>query len=293
MHRRCLAALFAVLVLVSSCAFAEDENSRKVFMAGECEPFAEGEELLTLYVCPLTGADAMLLTYGEHTMLVDTGKKTDFALLEQMLADAGLDHVDMIFNTHPHSDHIGGVIPLVESGFPIGKFMTLYPHDHTGNAIVQRSSIETLAEYGIPIEDMQDGDVIPFGDVKITVMRQEKKVSDNDLSAMLMVEYGSTRLLLTADVEYIGQWYLVRMHDLKADIMKYPHHAVSRMNPEFLEAVQPEFVFIPHGSRDTKNAQKQLNMAGVPFKYATWGPITIESNGEKWIVTQDVYTNLK
>ena len=59
------------------------------------------------------------------------------------------------------------------------------------------------------------------------------------------------------------------------------------MNPEFLAAVDPEFVFITHGSKDTKNAQQQLTNAGIPFRFATWGMIEIQGNGEKWIVTQE------
>ena len=125
MYKRILAVLCCLLML-SGCALAEDRTAR-VFMAGETPLFTEDAELLTLHVCPLTGADAMLLTYGEHNMLVDTGKRIDFDKLQDMLLRAGLDHVDMIFNTHPHSDHIGGVIPLVESGFQVGQFMTVFP----------------------------------------------------------------------------------------------------------------------------------------------------------------------
>ena len=91
MHRRCLAALFAIALLFSCCAAAEEQAPKRVYMAGETEPFGEDEALLTLHVCPLTGADCMLLTYGDHTMLVDTGKRTDFALMQEMLARAGLD----------------------------------------------------------------------------------------------------------------------------------------------------------------------------------------------------------
>ena len=289
MYKRRMAALLLLLVLLFGCTAAAEENAetQRVFMADETAPFGEEEQLLTIRVCPLTGADSMLVTYGDMTMLVDAGKAIDYPLVKEMLDNAGIEKLDILFNTHPHSDHIGSVAKIVESGLPIGRFMTLFPHDYTGNAIVQRSSIAALEAAGIPIVDVDDGFKVPFGDVDITVMRLTKADSDNDLSAMLMLKLGETTALLSGDVEYIAQWYLVRAHDLKADILKYPHHAVSRLNPEFLDAVQPEFCFITHGSRDTKTAQKQLNMAGIPYMFASWGEITMQTNGEKWIVDQN------
>ena len=288
MYKRRLAALLLLLVMFFTCTSAAEEAAapKRVFMADETAPFGDDEQLLTIRVCTLTGADCMLVTYGDLTMLVDAGKAIDYPTIKAMLDAQGVEKLDILFHTHPHSDHIGSVAKIVESGMPIGQFMTLFPHDYTGNSIVQRSSIAALEAAGIPIVDVEDGDKVPFGDADITVMRQHKADSDNDLSAMLMVKMGDTSVLLTGDVEYIAQWYLVRAHDLKADIMKYPHHAVSRINPEFLDAVQPEFCFITHGSRDTATAQKQLTMAGIPFKFATWGEITMQTNGEKWIVDQ-------
>ena len=286
MHRRWIAVLLAVLLLLNMPALAETAEKR-VYLKDETEPFGAEEKLLTLYVCPLTGADCMLLTDGENTMLIDSGKQIDFPLLEAMLEELNVTHIDRIFNTHPHSDHIGGVIPLLDAGYSVGEFITVFPHDYTGNSIMQRSTMKKLEEYSVPVVDMENGDKIPFGSADITLVSHIEGKTDNDASAMLMVRYGNTSMLLTADVEYISQWYLIKEHDMKADLMKFPHHAVSRMNPEFLAAVDPEFVFITHGSKDTKNAQQQLTNAGIPFRFATWGMIEIQGNGEKWIVTQE------
>ena len=64
--------LLAVLLLALTGAQAEG----KVLPADEAEPFAEGAPLLEMYVCPLMGADCMLLVQGEHAMLVDWARPT-------------------------------------------------------------------------------------------------------------------------------------------------------------------------------------------------------------------------
>ena len=71
MHKRLLAFLLTLLLLPAG-ALAQEQ---RVFMAGETAPFGADERLLTLYVCPIMGADSMLLTFEAHSMLVDMGKE--------------------------------------------------------------------------------------------------------------------------------------------------------------------------------------------------------------------------
>ena len=48
-------------------------------------------------------------------------------------------------------------------------------------------------------------------------------------------------------------------------------------------------MFIPHGSVNTKEFQKQEDEKNVTYQFCTWGPITIATNGEKWIVEQQIF----
>lgn len=289
MHKRLFALLMVILLLPVLAMAAE----QRVFMAGETEPFAEDEQLLTLRVVPVLSADSMLLTYGEHSMLVDMARPEQVKDVLSILADAGLKRVEYAFSTHPHVDHLGGMIPLIDAGIQFDQFLTAFPHEYVANACIQRASVKAVKAAGIPVVDVDDGDTIEFGDVEITVLRQTSCKNDNQRSAMLMIRYGECSMLLTADVGGDGQPILVGMHDLKADVMKYPHHGINRLRPEFLEATSPEFVFIPHGAVDTKDGQRQLAKAGVDVMFATWGPIIIQSNGEKWIVEQQVFDKMK
>ena len=80
--------------------------------ADEAEPFAEGAPLLEMYVCPLMGADCMVLVQGEHAMLVDMGKANDLSTIRSVLDSLGLTHFEYAFNTHPHNDHLGSMVEL-------------------------------------------------------------------------------------------------------------------------------------------------------------------------------------
>lgn len=288
MYKR-IVALFLALLFLPLCALGE---TQKVFMSGETEPFNADECLLTLYVCPLMGSDSMLLTFEDHSMLVDMGKENQIDDILAMLTRAGVDHVEYAFNTHPHNDHIGAIPPMIGK-VGIGQFMTVFPHDYIGSAIAQRPAIRALTDAGIPIVDMENGDTIEFGDVEITLLRQTDYITDNSISAMLSVRYGDCSLLLTADVEGRGQEKLNAKYDLKHDIIKFPHHGMTPMDAAFLAETAPEYVFIPHGSINTEDGQAQLDKAGIPYHFATWGPITLTTNGEKWIVEQEIFADKK
>lgn len=286
MYKRLLCVLSVTLMLlITSVTLAEGQ---RVFMAGETEPFGDDERLLTLYVCPLMGADSMLLTFEEHSMLVDMAKESQAEDVLAMLARAGLDAVEIAFNTHPHNDHVGS-IPVIAGKIGIGTFMTAFPHDYTGSAIAQRQAMRALEAAGVPVVDVDDGDTIDFGDVEITVLRQTSFPGDNAVSAMLFVRYGECTLLLTADVEGKGLANIAELHDVKADIAKAPHHGLTKMDASFFEELAPEYMFIPHGSVNTKEFQQQADEKNVAYQFCTWGPITIATNGEKWIVEQQIF----
>ncbi len=293
-----LKRLMCLLLVLILPAAVLAEGTQKVFYENETEAFPENEELLTLRVCPLLGADCMLLTLGEHSMLVDTGRKLQAETILNVLKEAGLTSVEYVFSTHPHEDHLGGMIPMLEAGLGVGTFFTVFPHNYVefiGKYEVQPETIKALQARDIPVVDLKTDDTIPFGDAEITVLRipdssiETSARTCNDMSAMLMVKYGNCSVLLTADVERMDEIELAELYDLKADILKYPHHGMSVIEPVFLDDIRPELVFFTHGAGDTHRAQAQIFEAGYErMFFATWGTITLRTDGAKWIVKQDI-----
>lgn len=283
-----LVCLMFCLFLPFSCL----GEGRRVFMRGEAPDFAPEEELLEVYVCPLLGADAMVLTCGGQVMLVDVGRQQHNREILEILNRLNVRHVDAVINTHPHDDHLGSMINLLKDDVTIGKFYTAFDEDFKGYLVVQRSSVKALKAAGVPIERVKDGDVLPFGGATVTCMQHIFKPKQvNDSSCAQLVRFGDCTLLLTADLESTGQRALVEDHApgaIKADIMKIPHHGVVFLEDEFMDAVSPEFAFITHGWADSKKAKKVLDKRGIPYKFATWGVIHLSTNGEYWLVDHEL-----
>ena len=295
MLRRGLCICFALLVMLIPLTAAGEGH---VYAVSETTPFSEDATVLTVWAAPLHKADCTLITLGELSILVDSGTPQDVPAVRAMLRAAGVDHIDIFFNSHPHIDHLGGFIILAEEGFPFGEFITVFPEEESGIASQQISAMRTAKERNIPVVTMKSGDSIPFGDAELTVYRVPddritNRMSTNDLSAMLMVRYGDCSILLTGDVELPAQAVLAETCHLKADILKYPHHGLAVMNDDFLREINPGYVFITCNSIRSLFGQKMLRDNGYHrVSFTTWGMISMRTDGTKWIVSQDVDPDL-
>ena len=294
-----LICLLGIVLLALMILPAAGEEEYRVFFEEETEPFGEEEELLTLQVAGKYGGDCMLLTCGGESLLVDTGDSgtaSFFPQFEEMMESAGLGkHVDALFNSHPHRDHLNGLQEMLEGGYTFGRIYTAFPHDFQDGtpSVVQQKMIRSAEEYAIPVVDVKNGDVIPFGKAEMTVIRLpdemiRRDTLTNDQSAMIRIRYGNCSLLLTGDCEVYAQSRLNSLYELKSDIMKAPHHGLGWQDPHFLQDVDPEFVFITNGSSDTQKVVNTMQKFGYKrYMFASWGKITLRCNGEKWIVRQD------
>ena len=182
----------------------------------------------------------------------------------------------------------GSMVDLAQA-LPVGRFITVFPLDFVGPSVVQNHTVNNLKKMDVPIERMKDGDSFTLGGADIRVMKtNQSKV--NGASAMLHIRYGGTSYLLAADVNRVAQSRLNRLYgdQLKADVIKYPHHAQEKLDEGFTRTVNPGFALITHGSHNTQEGQKWLDRFGIPFQFASWGLISLYSDGESIFISQEL-----
>ena len=287
---RQLLALSLALVLtlgIALPALGEATPPKVVFQAdGQLLPPQDSG--LSLYVLPLLGADCMLLHDHGQWMLVDMGRRKDYPHIKELLERLGVDKIDIAFNTHPHSDHIGGMVPLIED-YPVDRFVTVFRKNLTGPSILQISTIKALDRAKIPVERMNSGDSFTLGQARIELFKTSHQ-NVNGASAVLRVSYGDTSLLLAADINRVAQDRLAHDHGsaLAADVLKYPHHGQEKLDDDFTEAVSPAFALITNGSIKSADGQKWLGRHGIPFAFATWGVISLYADGQTIQISQEL-----
>jgi competence protein ComEC len=76
--------------------------------------------------------------------------------------------------------------------------------------------------------------------------------SANDQSLVLMAHTSAGRILLTGDSETAGEASMTRSGiDVRADVLKLPHHGSRTTSRAFLEAVRPRLTLVSSGAGNT------------------------------------------
>ena len=209
--------------------------------------------------------DAILVkTPSGRTMLVDAGGSPVYAgssfdpgrqIVVPALARAGIRKLDLVVNSHPHEDHLGGV-PAVLDNIQVGRYIAP-PQEHTTPLVLKVQ--ELLEEKKIPVSYVKTGAEINLDpNVKISVLGPPQTLfsgtrSDaNNNSLVLHITYGKVSILLTGDLEQEGMLDLVSRfqgsNGIQADLLKCPHHGSSySICPEFAAAIKPQLVVISVG----------------------------------------------
>lgn len=76
--------------------------------------FPEGSQLLEIWFPNLHDADAALLRFGDENVLIDCA--TEFVMgrrTVKLLELTGTNHLNAIYNSHPHNDHLLGFLRIL------------------------------------------------------------------------------------------------------------------------------------------------------------------------------------
>ena len=90
-----------------------------------------------------------------------------------------------------------------------------------------------------------------LGPVEHVAPDQDESSKQNDGSLVIMVEVAGLRLLLTGDVEPPGQQAILAAGaDLRADVLKIPHHGSAQQDPAFFAATHARLAIASAGAHN-------------------------------------------
>lgn len=111
---------------------------------------------------------------------------------------------------------------------------------------------------GVSLLELSAGQVLTFGAVELTVLAPAGNRASaldvdeaNDRSVVLRARTSVGAVLLTGDIEAAAQARVLRGGEVRADILKVPHHGSRTTTPEFLRAVRPRLALISSGADNT------------------------------------------
>ena len=195
---------------------------------------------------------------NEKTILIDGGQRfgnRDYgaSVVIPVLNHLNIKQIDWMIMSHPHSDHIGGLISIIE----VMKIDSVYDSYLDMDTWTYTSLMDSLASRSVGIRRPSPGEVIELDkDLSMLIFAPDSatvsKSHINDASIVFKLVYGETSFLFTGDMESNGEASLLHFDSqLDVDVLKVGHHGskTSTTDP-FIKLVSPELTVVSVGYKN-------------------------------------------
>ncbi|MGD1010787.1 MAG: DNA internalization-related competence protein ComEC/Rec2 [Candidatus Aminicenantales bacterium] len=220
-------------------------------------PFSPSSKELMVTMIDVGQGDSILVEFpGRKRMLIDGGGFIDSAfdvgdkVVSPVLWRKGIKRIDVLVLTHPHPDHLNGLVSVARN-FRVGELWEAVPP--------AEDAVYTEFMSALPASVLRRrvgrGFRREVGDALVEVLHPGRgggpgpRAAGNDSSLVLRLSYGRTAFLLSGDIEAAAESEILGAGgDIRSTVLKSPHHGSgSSSSLPFLQRVRPDDVLISVG----------------------------------------------
>ena len=197
---------------------------------------------------------AVVVRTHRHVLVYDTGPRWHGSadaggrIVAPFLRHEGIVRVDRLVVSHQDLDHAGGAASLAQA-VPVARIVSSLRDGHP--------LFDVAA--GVPAQRCEAGQRWTRDGVDFAVLHPapeayvDARAKTNDLSCVVAIDAGGTRVLLAGDIEARSEARLVRASPdaLAAQVLVVPHHGSrTSSTPGFVAAVDPAIAIFTPGYRN-------------------------------------------
>ncbi len=240
------------------------------------------------------GQCTVIRTPSGRTLMVDCGTSSwrnpasvGSKLAVPYLQSQGINKIDVLVLTHPHSDHMSG-IPGILRRLRTDLVLDTGEKERTPDYSRYKRAIKAS---GARYRHLRYGQEISMGDgvvARVVGPLPDTACQDaNDRCAVLRVSFGKVAILLAADAGTEAEAEMIASGvELHAQVLQVGHHGSARStSPEWLCAVEPSVAVIPCSSRSrygfpSRRVMDRLASFGVrTYTTGRSGAVTVVTDG--------------
>ncbi|MDR9417557.1 DNA internalization-related competence protein ComEC/Rec2 [Gracilimonas sp.] len=258
------------------------------------EKVQPGKLTVTYFDVGQGDAALMKTPQGKH-ILIDVGVwspgyNSGNSVILPHLKSKGINKLDAVILSHPHADHIGGIIDLMEGV----EVEVIYNSGYNYDSNLYKNYLRKASEKAIPVQPLTAGDSLLIDPTMLmVVLGPDGKIHNsdpNEHSVVLHAIYGESEFLFTGDAGEHQEQRILQQYGnlLDTDVLKVGHHG-SRTSSSlsFLQEVTPELAIIslaesnrfrhPHREALNRLGQTEADLLFTSREKA----IVLESDGIK------------
>jgi competence protein ComEC len=212
-----------------------------------------GSELALHFLDVGQGDGALVKTPAGHWVLIDAGPKTDRGdagrrVVIPFLERQGVRNLTLVFVSHAHADHLGGVGSVLER-FPAGA--VIEPGERVADPLYYAFLDEVAAE-AIPWHAGTVGERLMVDSVSFRILHPDRHWPRwgedlNEDSLVLLVEYRGFQALFSGDAGFPAELEM-RSRTPAVDLLKVGHHGSrGSTGDEWLDSLRPKAAVISVG----------------------------------------------
>ena len=261
---------------------------------------------LAIHYIDVGQGDCSLIMWEGASMLIDSGESQYAETVLDYLDQQGIEKLDYVVATHPHSDHMGSMSEII-SNVEVGKVIVpKVAEGLTPTTVFYEKFLTSLSAKAIKLTAAKPGTSYTFsGTTAASVSKTPPEfeilgpVTDyddlNNYSVVVKLTYGETSYLFTGDIEKKAENDILEYGaDVDADVLKSAHHGSSTSSGDkFIDAVSPEICIIQCGDGNDyghphAEVVELLDDYGVTsYRTDRYGTIIVYSDGKQIYVATE------
>ena len=284
--KRYYTLIFVLAVLIAAFVYS---TATKTSIHGGIALEERAEDALRVHYIDVGQGDSELIELpNDEVMLIDAGENDKGGLVADYVRSQGIDKIDYLVGTHPHSDHIGGLDTVIDE-LEIGK---IYMPRASSDTKTFSDVLDAVERKGLSVNSAKAGvEILNDGDLSVTFVApvREAYKSLNNVSAIVKIVYKGSSFLFTGDAEEQAEGDITA--DVRADILKVGHHGSSTSSSwDFLDRVKPSCAVIScgegndYGHPHSETLEKLSDIGAAVYRTDLDGTVIIETQGDGYTV---------
>ncbi|PIP21369.1 MAG: hypothetical protein COX39_03355 [Candidatus Nealsonbacteria bacterium CG23_combo_of_CG06-09_8_20_14_all_40_13] len=257
--------------------------------------FQKPNSNLHIFFFDVGQGDAILVQQKSTQILIDGGPDNKIlSKLGRAMPFYDKD-IEYMLLTHPHSDHLSGLIDVIKSYHVKSILMT----DAVHTTLEYLEFLKQIKDKNIPTSMAKTGEKISLeNNVELDILYPDKPVAQvdnlNNTSIVSQLKYDKFTVIFPGDAEksILDQLAQKYGNNLASNVLKVPHHGSKNgLSSSFFNKVSPELVIISVGKNNQfGHPSPQLLKFFENIKVLRTdekGDIELETNGQNfWLKTQ-------